>query len=108
MGKQSTLEELVVSNVIDKPDADFWKDREVLVTGHTGFKGSWLVMWLHSLGARVHGFSYPPPTSPSMFESLELADLLASDTRGDVGQEGQFEHRRRSGWWVRKAMYACT
>ena len=41
-------------------DASFWRDRRVLVTGHTGFKGAWLVLWLTGLGARVSGFSLPP------------------------------------------------
>ena len=51
------------------PDAGFWSARDVLVTGHTGFKGSWLVHWLARLGARVHGFALDPPTTPSLFGS---------------------------------------
>ena len=50
--------------------------RTVLVTGHTGFKGSWLSEWLLLLGARVVGFSLPPPTQPSLFEDLALASRL--------------------------------
>ena len=42
----------------------FWRDRRVLVTGHTGFKGGWLSLWLQALGAKVAGFALPPPTTP--------------------------------------------
>ena len=51
---------------------NFFKDKKILVTGHTGFQGSWLTLWLKLLGARVIGYSLPPPTKPSLFESLEL------------------------------------
>ena len=46
-------------------DAGFWRDRNVLVTGHTGFKGAWLTLWLQALGARVTGFADTIPTTPS-------------------------------------------
>ena len=52
----------------------FWKDRKVLVTGHTGFKGSWLCLWLESLGAKVTGYALTPPTQPSLFEQARIAD----------------------------------
>ncbi len=51
---------------------NFFKDKKILVTGHTGFQGSWLTLWLKLLGASVIGYSLPPPTKPSLFESLEL------------------------------------
>ena len=51
---------------------NFFKDKKILVTGHTGFQGSWLTLWLKLLGAKVIGYSLPPPTNPSLFESLEL------------------------------------
>ena len=51
-------------------DAQFWKDRRVFITGHTGFKGAWLVLLFEKqLGAEVTGFSLAPPTSPSLFGS---------------------------------------
>jgi CDP-glucose 4,6-dehydratase len=57
--------------------------RRVLVTGHTGFKGSWLVLWLHELGAEVHGFALPPG-EPSLFAEARVAALLASHQAGDI------------------------
>jgi CDP-glucose 4,6-dehydratase len=63
--------------------SDFWAGRRVLVTGHTGFKGSWLALWLHRLGASVTGFAAPPPTEPAMFELARVGELV-EDLRGDV------------------------
>ena len=51
---------------------NFFKDKKILVTGHTGFQGSWLTLWLKLLDANVIGYSLPPPTKPSLFESLEI------------------------------------
>ena len=61
-----------------------WRGRSVLVTGHTGFKGAWLALWLARLGAHVHGYALDPPTSPSLFEAARIAGVLASDTRADL------------------------
>ena len=58
----------------------FWADKRVLITGHTGFKGSWLTAWLTQLGARVTGFALPPSTNPSMFEMCGLARRNALST----------------------------
>lgn len=65
-------------------NADFWAGKKVFLTGHTGFKGGWLAIWLHKLGAEVHGFSLNPSTTPSFFDSAEVAKVLAADTRGDI------------------------
>ena len=62
---------------------DFYKDRRVLVTGHTGFKGSWLCRILQLFGARVTGYSLNPPTDPSLFETAGIAEGMHSVT-GDV------------------------
>ncbi len=59
---------------------NFWKDRRVLITGHTGFKGGWLTIWLQGKGAHVIGYSLPPPTSPSFFEAARVADGITSIT----------------------------
>ncbi len=60
-----------------------WKGRRVLVTGHTGFKGGWLCLWLHRMGAIVTGLSLPAPTDPSFFEQTRLAALVEHKI-GDV------------------------
>ena len=56
----------------------FWQGRRVLVTGHTGFKGSWLCLWLTSLQADVPGYALQPPTEPSLFEMAHVADGMDS------------------------------
>ena len=61
-----------------------YKGKKVLVTGHTGFKGSWLCEWLLMLGAEVHGYALKPPTKPSLFNQLRLSRRIASHTIGDV------------------------
>ncbi len=61
----------------------FWRGKRVLVTGHTGFKGSWLCMWLHSTGANVQGYALAPPTQPSLFEIVSLNEKIASEF-GDI------------------------
>ena len=63
--------------------ASSWQGRKVLVTGHTGFKGGWLSLWLHQLGAEVSGFSLPAPTDPSFFEQTRLAEIVRH-VEGDV------------------------
>jgi CDP-glucose 4,6-dehydratase len=64
-------------------DPDFWRERRVLLTGHTGFKGSWLALWLQALGARVTGFSSGVPTQPSLFELARVGEGMES-IEGDV------------------------
>lgn len=65
--------------------------RRVLITGHTGFKGSWLSEWLLSLGAKVTGFALEPPTDPSLFEELRLADRM-THVVGDVRDSMEVAH----------------
>ncbi len=60
------------------PSVEFWKDRKVLVTGHTGFKGSWLVYWLHQMGANTVGVGLAPLASPNLFTLLNISTLCES------------------------------
>ncbi len=62
---------------------DFYRHKKVLVTGHTGFKGSWLCLLLYKLGADVYGYALEPPTQPSLFNEAKIAELVTS-YRGDI------------------------
>jgi CDP-glucose 4,6-dehydratase len=59
-------------------DQEFWKGKRVFLTGHTGFKGSWLSLWLCSLGAEVRGYALNPPTSPSLFNEAKIDTIIDS------------------------------
>ncbi|MDC1318146.1 CDP-glucose 4,6-dehydratase [Candidatus Thioglobus sp.] len=64
-------------------DSEFWQGKRVFLTGHSGFKGSWLSMWLFSLGAEVKGYSLNPPTSPSLFNEAKIDSIIESCV-GDI------------------------
>jgi len=64
--RRSSVEGVVVNS-------EFWRGKRVLLTGHTGFKGSWMALWLQSLGAEVTGFALPPASTPSLFEAAGVA-----------------------------------
>lgn len=66
------------------PDPAFWSGKRVLLTGHTGFKGSWLSLWLHRLGATVAGLSLPPVTDPSLFEAARVAEVCCLSRMVDI------------------------
>ena len=66
-----------------KVDPTFWNGKKVFLTGHTGFKGSWLSLWLSSLNAEVKGYSLEPPTSPALFEEARIKELVESEI-GDI------------------------
>ena len=72
MGRRKPALESVVT------EANFWSGKRVLVTGHTGFKGSWLSLWLAGRGAKVTGYSLDPATRPSMFERARVAEGMTS------------------------------
>jgi CDP-glucose 4,6-dehydratase len=59
-------------------NAEFWRGKRVFLTGHTGFKGSWLSLWLQSLGAEVTGYALTPPTTPSLFEVADVEQGMTS------------------------------
>ena len=67
-----------------RPDPAFWQGRRVFVTGHTGFKGSWLLVWLHELGAKLGGFALPPTEDPALFTALDHASRLAVHRLDDI------------------------
>ncbi len=78
-------------------DPTFWAGKKVFLTGHTGFKGSWLSIWLSSMGAEVTGYALAPPTSPSLFELAGL-DTVTSSVVGDVRDaEALADALRRAG-----------
>src|SRR5450830_2150665 len=56
----------------------FWHGKRVLLTGHTGFKGGWLSLWLQSMGAQVVGYALAPPTNPSLFEVAKVSQGMTS------------------------------
>ena len=64
-------------------DSKFWQGKRVFLTGHSGFKGSWLSLWLFSLGAEVKGYSLNPPTSPSLFNEAKIDSIIESCV-GDI------------------------
>jgi CDP-glucose 4,6-dehydratase len=70
--------------VMEMINQSFWHGKKVLVTGCTGFKGSWLTVWLHALGAKVYGYALTPPTNPSMWEDMQLEKLCADVCYADV------------------------
>src|ERR1700722_6477549 len=61
----------------------YYQGKRVLVTGHTGFKGGWISLWLKNLGAQVHGISLPPPTNPNFHEIIQ-AHVFVGETECDI------------------------
>ncbi len=62
----------------------FWGDKSVFITGHTGFKGGWLSLWLQKAAARVHGYSLAPPTEPNFFTEAQVVERMLSSTIADI------------------------
>lgn len=80
---KSSMEELVM-------DSSFWKNKKVLLTGHTGFKGSWMSLWLQQMGSKVVGFSKFIPTKPSLFDLAKVENNMTSIT-GDINDLNQIK-----------------
>lgn len=90
MGREeSTLESLVI--VKQSVLSDFWKNKRVFLTGHTGFKGSWLSIWLHKMGARVTGYALAPEGKNSIFDEANLGEML----NHHIGDVNDFEYTSR-------------
>lgn len=78
---QGTVEELGMTGY---PTRSFWQGKRVLLTGHTGFKGTWLTLWLNRMGAEITGISLPSITQPNMFELVDLASLCGRSCFCDI------------------------
>ena len=76
--------ENMVSSQIMAINRNFWKGKRVFLTGHTGFKGGWLALWLVDMGAEVSGYALNPPTEPNFFTVCNLQAKLASSTIADI------------------------
>ena len=76
LGKSGSIDRL-------RTKFDFWQGRNVVVTGHTGFKGAWLSLWLSKMGAKVLGIALPPPTSPSLYELADIGSIV-EEVLGDI------------------------
>ncbi|MEM9680493.1 MAG: CDP-glucose 4,6-dehydratase [Bacteroidota bacterium] len=79
--QQSTME--TMGRLRGRVNASFWKGKNVFLTGHTGFKGGWLSLWLQSIGANVKGYALEPPTEPSLFYEANVEDGMDSEI-GDI------------------------
>jgi CDP-glucose 4,6-dehydratase len=97
------MEKMGVNVVLKNTHADFWRGKRVLITGHTGFKGSWLSLWLQSMGATLRGIALAPPTTPALFEIarvangmehcvIDIRDFVALKTQMDKFQPGIVIH----------------
>ena len=70
--------------------SSFWMDRRVLLTGHTGFKGSWLLLWLQELGAQVWTFALDPPTQPNLFSLIAYERPSGDRWHNHIGDLSDF------------------
>ncbi len=71
---------------------DFWSDKRVFITGHTGFKGGWLSLWLQAMGAEVYGYALNPPTDPSLFTVAKVGNGMASSEIADIRDAEKLRH----------------
>lgn len=81
------MEDVGLSALKNQPclvDSSFWKDKRVFLTGHTGFKGGWLALWLSMMGAKVTGYALAPNTSPNFFDATKLKEDLEQSYIADI------------------------
>jgi CDP-glucose 4,6-dehydratase len=78
------MEGLVVTHAAANPDPAFWSGKRVFLTGHTGFKGGWLSVWLNMLGARVTGYALPPTTKPSFFAHAGVQQAIEKSHQANI------------------------
>ncbi|MDD5593277.1 MAG: CDP-glucose 4,6-dehydratase, partial [Candidatus Margulisbacteria bacterium] len=74
--------------------SNFWRNKKVFITGHTGFKGSWLCLWFHSLGARITGYALEPPTDPNLYDLCAVGEVVDS-VRADIRDRETLEQTLR-------------
>jgi CDP-glucose 4,6-dehydratase len=84
------MESLVVMSRVDIQN-NFWKGKKVFLTGHTGFKGGWLALWLSEMGAKVFGFSLAPDTEPAMFHAAGIESASSLSQFGDIRNREQLK-----------------
>jgi len=84
------MEDLVKSG----PSSGFWSGRRVFLTGHTGFKGGWLALWLTHLGANVRGYALDPWTDPNLFTAARIGHVV-DDVRGDIRDATRLDNSMR-------------
>ena len=83
-----------MEDMVNSQAANAWRGRRVFLTGHTGFKGGWLAMWLAARGAAIRGFALDPPTEPSLFTDASISGDV-DDVRGDIRDYARLESEMR-------------
>ena len=78
-------------------ERNFWKGKRVFLTGHTGFKGGWLALWLLDMGADVYGYALKPPTEPNFFTVCSLPSQLAGSTIADIRDGATLQQTMQAG-----------
>jgi CDP-glucose 4,6-dehydratase len=86
--RQSSLEGVEVN-------PDFWRGKRIFLTGHTGFKGGWLSLWLQSMGAEVHGYALNPPTETNFFTEATVGKGMASSVIADIREVDKLSQAMR-------------
>lgn len=81
--------------MVAQVNAEFWRDKKVFLTGHTGFKGSWAALWLQSMGAQVKGYALAAPTTPSLFDQAQVAIGMQSEI-GDIRDAAKLAQSMKS------------